>query len=230
MLTYLMIAASLVAAENYETTFKGVDRSELVAYLKGPGAEIGKRRAVDSIETHENALKATRNAVIDRRVDKIQFATSKEGRISVRAQSRDIRDAAVKVAERSLDAAKAQAASPEPFIPRLGVYHLAVGKIGRLRESVGHTPREQDGQSFRVEQVIGPRECVATLKRNGTGSERETIWLEEPTGGMVDGKTYATQDAIYEVVGTKTYTTAIGGSKTVFHLRRVTLDELRGAK
>jgi hypothetical protein len=145
-----------------------------------------------------------------------------------RAQSREAKEAGIRAAERKLDEAKARAANPEPYIPRLGVYSLQAGRIGRLRESVFHVPREQDGQQFAVQQVLDEGSCIASLSK-GRG-EREVIWLDQPTEGMVDGKTYATGDAIYEVTGTTTYKTAIGGSKTVFRLKLVTIAELTGAK
>lgn len=98
-------------------------------------------------------MKAARNAVIDRRVEGIKFEVAKNGRITARAQSRDAKEAGIRAAERSLDESRALAENPAPFIPRLAVWHLQVGKIGRLRGWVIHVPREQDGERRKQDGV-----------------------------------------------------------------------------
>lgn len=224
MLAYVLSLSMLVSVPP-EQSFDGVQRDQLGVYLDGPGKEVGRKKAQDRVEAREDALKAARNAVVDRRVEGIKFDVAKSGRITARAQSRDAKEAGIRAAERSLDESRAQAENPAPFIPRLAVWHLQVGKIGRLRGWVIHVPRERDGQDFTVTQVLDANSCLASIK-SGKG-ETTVVWLDQPTAGMIDGRTYATDDAIYEVTGTTTYATAIGGSKTVFRLKRTTIEELR---
>jgi len=66
-----------LCAESPEESFDGVSRESLGAYLRGPGAEVGKRKAAESVELHEIAIKAAKSAVLDRRVEGIKFEIAK---------------------------------------------------------------------------------------------------------------------------------------------------------
>jgi len=49
----------------------------------------------------------------------------------------------------------------------------------------------------------------------------ESVWMRTSTAGIVDGRTYRSKGKAWKISGTKTYTTAIGGSKTVLFAERV---------
>jgi hypothetical protein len=77
---------------------------------------------------------------------------------------------------------------------------LAVGAAGRLDE-------------IRVQQIVGGSEMICRLAGGAT------VWIDGlSTEGKVDGASYASP-YVFRVTGTKTYTTALGTSKTIFLLK-----------
>jgi hypothetical protein len=81
---------------------------------------------------------------------------------------------------------------------------------------------------LKILQVIDENNALCQF---GTGG-RLQFWFEMPTNGMVDGKIYDMEDRIFEVTGTKAYTTALGVSKTVFvfRLAKVQASDIRAAE
>ncbi|HYG67620.1 MAG TPA: hypothetical protein VD838_08175 [Anaeromyxobacteraceae bacterium] len=122
---------------------------------------------------------------------------------------------------------KAQAARMAPIealkgkvIPRL---EWKVGSAGRIWMVDIDGMAAGDGL-MRVAQVAGPD---AVLLRYGTdidGSAR-LAWVDGiDASGAADGG-YLTLPQVFEVIGTKTYPTAIGGQATVLHARPVRLPD-----
>lgn len=98
--------------------------------------------------------------------------------------------------------------------------------IGRDDEiSVGNTG--QLYYNLKILQVIDENNAICQF---GTGGHL-AYWFVMPTKGMVDGQLYDMRGKVFKVTGTRSYSTAIGGSKTVFvfELGTVQASDLRAA-
>jgi hypothetical protein len=106
-----------------------------------------------------------------------------------------------------------------------------VGDVGRLpgpkdleRDEQGRLP----AHSFKVRQVVAADAALVawqtyyiTTETPSSLPDHETvIWLGIETSNLADGEVISIP-GIWEVIGNRTYTTAIGGSKTVYEYRRV---------
>ena len=125
----------------------------------------------------------------------------------------------------SWDEARAQARKPrtrttagvsneiEPVLKEyLGWKPLAVGDVGKLGR-------------LRVVQIVDGENAIVEIKYNTVGDpdlRSETVWMNIPTEGMADDRTYSTGSRYFEVTGTKRYATALGASKTVMVLKPTT--------
>jgi hypothetical protein len=89
--------------------------------------------------------------------------------------------------------------------PRISLTDLRVGDFGKLSAGDGFIP------TFRVFQVLDAGNALLMY-------DSEIYWAEMDTSGLVDGRSI-TLTGIVECTRTRPYTTAIGGTKTVFVLK-----------
>lgn len=123
----------------------------------------------------------------------------------------------------------------EPLqVPRLCLWRLQVGDIGRLTGNL-ESPPDPETNHFRVLQVVDESNMLITSHGNEVLSMEDqllglvpsafpyvnksveaVVWVTGiRTAGITDG-TYTKLGQVFEVSGTKKYETAIGASKTVF--------------
>lgn len=96
--------------------------------------------------------------------------------------------------------------------PCLNMRDLEVGQVGFMGFP------SYDFAPSKVVQVLGPDSMLVSC------IDLTFLVQDYPTGGIVDGKTVVL-DRPVEVMGTKTYPTALGGSNTVYVLRPVSQAE-----
>jgi hypothetical protein len=83
------------------------------------------------------------------------------------------------------------------------------------------------GNKIRVSQIIDAKTMRAELvdPRVGVNKRINVMVRGMSTSGMVDDQTFAC-DTVFEVTGTETYNTAIGGTQTVFVLKPLDTDPI----
>jgi hypothetical protein len=83
------------------------------------------------------------------------------------------------------------------------------------------------GNKIRVSQIIDTKTMRAELvdPRVGVNKRINVMVRGMSTSGMVDDQTFAC-DTVFEVTGTETYNTAIGGTQTVFVLKPLDTDPI----
>lgn len=128
---------------------------------------------------------------------------------------------------RSLQAMLKKAKASPHEMPKLYLWDLAVGDIGRL---AGGLPSSDDPREnrFQVLQVVDDDSMLIQSHGKGyTGNAanvairrvQKTAWVSGvSTAGITDDE-YIPLSQVFEVKGTKRYQTALGGSSTVFELR-----------
>lgn len=108
-------------------------------------------------------------------------------------------------------------AAPPALPPLLYVHQLQVGQLG-VPFRVGFFGEEELRLRPLIDQVIDGSNMLVRYENPKEGGEDFVLWIKAPTAGLVDGRRVLL-DRCLEVTGTKTYTTAAGGSKTVFVLQ-----------
>ncbi|MCM8528226.1 MAG: hypothetical protein NE327_17010 [Lentisphaeraceae bacterium] len=76
-------------------------------------------------------------------------------------------------------------------------------------------------ESFYIRQVASPREALINFSKNG-----DLYYAQMDTRGFVDDRYFDGNGIYFAVIGTKTYSTAIGGSNTVKKLKAFTLKDI----
>ena len=140
------------------------------------------------------------------------------GAILANAKYQGADKAAIKRWQKELGEAKAALKKPGIGWPEMFADHLQVNQIGVLRRRFVR-PGDDQAQRYEVLQIIDANNMIVQMEMMSRGIF-DSLWLEIPTSGKADERNYLTGDQVFEVVGTKRYETAIGGTKTIFHLRR----------
>lgn len=90
--------------------------------------------------------------------------------------------------------------------------------------TIGQIARFGDKNYLKVFQIVDASNMIAEIKlpylAGSVWTNKEaTVWISGiSTAGLTDGKRCSFK-VVFEVCGTKTYATALGGSKTIFELR-----------
>lgn len=197
----VLIAASDVRADTSRLV-NGVPRSEFAEFMAGEAKAIGADLARRQVTRAKDELAKVQSA---------RYATKTE-----RAQ-------ALAAAKEALAKAEENAQKPAPFLPEMSSASLIIGHVGRLRRPRPEGQPRSESERMTVRQVIDDNNVIITMEVSG---KDVWLWLVRPTEGLVDDRDYLTGDILFEVVGTKRYTTVLGGTKTVHQLQRRTLDEL----
>lgn len=100
---------------------------------------------------------------------------------------------------------------------------MGTGDFGYLPDHVVELGEERNSWQFKVQQVIDERNMLVKVTQFSHSRGREVgdylVWITGRFGDLVDGQSVAFS-GVFIVSGTKQYTTAIGGSKTVYMLER----------
>lgn len=143
------------------------------------------------------------------------------------------KEARIQTAQEKVDKLIKQKAGAVPI--RKARAELDAIKSGGLLDTGKLTERMKVGSigtmpgRIRVEQVAGPGDCIGKVSFGFSGLVgktavnswvEKTLWIKADTAGMTDGAG-ATLEGIWEVTGTKTYTTVLGGSNTVMVLEQL---------
>lgn len=180
--------------------------------------EAGKKQRSTDIEalkaliaSANRQLEAIKAAKPSSTVRGQPYFSSKQGTLTFNYAFKADKDAAEKKTRdrvTELEAKSAELQKAEWVNPKLDAPNLEVGQIGVV------TVNREKPVMYEAVQVIDGENVV--IKFSG-----RLHWLVAPTKGMVDGRSYSL-DQIVEVKGTKTYKTAIGGTKTVLELEAYT--------
>lgn len=126
-----------------------------------------------------------------------------------------------------IEDAKKRIENPPVAYPAIHFSDLQVGRIGVIAKSVPGWPISEDGVlTIEVVQVIDESSAIVDIPRSSR-RDKQTVWLNIPTTGLVDDKVYEFDGNLIEVVGTKQYETVMGALKTVLHLAIRTPRELQ---
>lgn len=170
------------------------------------------------------ALVEAGNAAKELRVKQMAAGIASVGRVTRKGETRAQRAARIRQLREEYEAFKA---SKDFYAPALE-FPLKTGSIGRLQSP-----------SVKVLQVVGPTEMLGYVfwsynpvvignRAITREPNRVLVWfLGIDTAGVADDSAQQ-MTAVYEVTGTKSYSTAAGASSTVFVLRpfdRKVLDE-----
>jgi hypothetical protein len=209
------------AAARAEEWAPGVHRDNLAAWINGPGKVAGRQEVESQIAALKRVTVAAEKGRIDPKLQTYKEIRGKNGGYIINFPSREAKAKHLENAKALLASLQAKSNDPPVAFPEMSCHKLEVGLIGKLRWS----RKSPDGEECEVVQVVDESNCIIAMGPV-RGDSRIWIWRESPTKGLVDGKQYLFGDTIYEVIGTKTYKTAIGGSKTIFHVVPRTADEL----
>jgi len=120
---------------------------------------------------------------------------------------------------KNTDEALASKAAPPLLISNA----MDIGDFGYLPDHTVPLNGAENSWQFKVQQVVDERNMLVKVTRFNHASRSEAgdylVWVVGKYSGVVDGQT-VTFNEVFRVTGTKQYTTAIGGSKTVFMLER----------
>lgn len=153
-----------------------------------------------------------------------QLAAAKKARINARAfgvnkkgetvyRDREDRLRAIKAAEQEI-AECSDLLAGKGDAPQLPARALRVGDFGNLVGSV------------RVQQVVSDKSAIVDIISDYYGVAKVTAWIDTDTAGWQDDMLLRLASPLI-VVGTKQYPTAIGGTRTVLHVRTFTASELK---
>jgi hypothetical protein len=195
----------LVLIVSGSASAQDVTRATFKRYMETTGKERAAARAKKEVDEAARALKGVQGG---------RFASAAQKRMAVDAANKRLKEA------------NARAKNPAPRLPYLTSEQLKAGEVGVLRR-IGQTGNEEkDLMNFEVVQVVDASNVI--VKMHSIVGDETWLWLKMPTEGIVDDKTYAAGDRIFEVLGTKRYRTVLGGTKTLFELEEKRLDELVG--
>lgn len=138
---------------------------------------------------------------------RIKTSQSKRGQAMIRKEFRELKR------------------SKELFVPRLAL-PLAVGQIGRLPQQTPLVVQVVDAENCIVQSNFRTLVFRSPPPTWALGFVEEWLWIESvPTGEFRDNRA-GDFPQVFEISGNRTYTTVDGGSKTVFVVRPIDLDEL----
>jgi hypothetical protein len=135
-------------------------------------------------------------------------------------RTKEDREQAIAEWERkTTDEALASKAAPPLLIKNA----MGVGDFGYLPDHVVDTEDGQRSWQFKVQQVVDERNMLVKVTQYNHSRGAEVgdylIWVVGRYSDVVDGQS-VTFPGVFIVSGTKQYTTAIGGSKTVYMLEK----------
>lgn len=131
--------------------------------------------------------------------------------------------------ERAIVNARAELESGNSLAPVLVISNeMRIGDFGKLQP----VTLQESGiisHSYEIAQIIDESNMLVAIDNLNLYSrykeqESRLIWLKSSTKGVVDG-TRIKLDGVYQITGTKQYTTAIGSSKTVYVIEPIDFRE-----
>lgn len=172
----------------------------------------GVRLLQQEVKVTEQSIVLVKRSIVNKKLHD-KGVESQNGRMVYRDQKD--RDEVVEGLKARIEQLKENAAAVEAgklaMTPHLTSKRLQVGAFGAVK-------------SLKVEQVID-----AESFRSSVGGV--DVWVSGvSTEGHVDGSRLKTEDSIFEVVGTRSYATALGGKRTVFEIQLVHARDLNDHK
>lgn len=104
-------------------------------------------------------------------------------------------------------------------LSRLPYYYPAEfvgGRVGHMRLNRS----EYQGQGVvKVAQVVDGSNCIVIPQVRYDSNDSEFLWFRMATDGLVDGSLMVVSEMCFEYLGTRTYETVSGGTKTIHEFR-----------
>ncbi len=152
----------------------------------------------------------------------------------LRGQARNLRASLEKQRQQQKNHLARLVAARGYFLPWF--HHLEVGQVGILQPQ--YIPKEEK-QSYSwyidVIQIINDQEMIVERREpqeTGFRPHETTLWLKGFSTTTLTDKSFFHPEQIYQVTGTKRYTTVIGGSNTILLIEpfRFTREDLKAVQ
>ena len=174
--------------------------------------EQGRQKAIDYQTQEIPKLKSMLAAAKRGRIDGSRSGTLKHSNGNYTFPSKSQKDREIASITEKIASTETRLATykhdPNAYAPRLD--RIALGSIGQW-------------PGANILQVVDEKTALVNFS---SVQSKQTVWITGiSTAGMVDGGAHRA-DVIVAVTGTKTYTTAVGGSRTVFTVEPLDLSRL----
>jgi|GEM_PF-3728117 hypothetical protein len=205
-MTPLLLIAALVAADPAPVMKDG-----LAGYLASKGTERAKERAAAELRGTEARLEiAKRGRIVPGQPD-VRELPSKFDLRAITFPGRKEKDAYIKDRELEVKEARDKLTRKLPPVPPpLHYANMKAGAVGEL--AFGELSGYGGPPFVEVVQVIDKGNMIVKFEKD------KLLWVEHDTTELVDDETVSVADICWQVIGTKTYRSTDGATKTVFHL------------